>query len=1400
MEINNYHIIECNRRSSEKVKIEGLTADNKSSWRNVIKPIHLRVGDMVQLETSIVNIKGADSSNIEFSGENNIGLTDNNSLIEIGFYINHNAINTISLPFAENIMTPTKYLLVDTDVLNGDTNNMNIGRYENIFILSWTLPNTPGSYVSYDFTMDDIESYNPNIKVDGTKYAKLSLDYCGWARSWNTGINTLPQCTLLKKFIPIKLKKGFLNPVSIGDQITLYMQRMNPITNYNNFSSGLMNSFVDPEIYSAITSALFRQNTFLKEARFNGYSYCSIYANGWTKDTPSITNTSHPIYNNLAVKNPYKYVHGLRIIADTETYPLNNLIIPVPDPNTDRYAFFGNSLGELDYRVWRPVFLWNSFDFADTDAHNPAHYRYYCPYDTIIGAIAGNHSMYSLSNTNEDYIRYNRPVYRPHWPLDTNGTYMELVGHDLIISDIPALQAQLNFPNIYINSDDTLFYYIISYVISDCLSLTIWNYENGYDEKIDIFFTNYTTITTINPFTNLISNELHYNMWLESGGNIWSDQIKTTEIGAWDWEDENTIKFTIALPNYIPKPNFGWNAIGPTLWKRAINNDVDVVIEQFTEYEYTQIVWAGLNYEWEFQIQVADVNDNYRQLYCIFNVNSESNGQWINENEIDNESKSKGAFYFDNNNKTITFKDLNQNIVQIIKHIGPQNIYLLRNFVIYPDKKDDIIFEGWNIFEVPRFQNFTAGNTLIYKSFNFLDTGSSLFNNAGGNISYGPDVGTYTGGKIKYNDTFTLSKTLDRTIHTTSARLVKNQLVPTNIALTMDNLKIIKDWMDNNKIYKGNQLDEDSIKDDVENYVIKVDIHQTRPLNEYDNDPVSGINHWIEYKKLFPLSTAFMRDREWAIGGPDNIGNDISDVGMTCPRSCYAPVISGDPVNPTLELTYQRQEIELRASYFDFENKSDEIIYSGVLGDSEISVKDTDIKPSECEYNNIVFFKDIDQELKDYIKKYNLGIIPLKLGPNVPLAVGKNGWVCGFLIAKNYLQDGKILKIQNLSYFGFSPASLDSDQVITMNKNSAIYNAASISAPTHMQEFTGFINVGAVNPTLQYNPQFSKYQWSYLHTPVYNNPLNSTPDASGKIVARISDTYMFFHDRWLATVNPVPDEHGDIHVYNPNNHNPLDKHYGVKDSQAGIFISKLYGQRASLVHDALTPNEAIELTEDNYAYSLWYKLGFSFRDLIPYKFSENSFSNRFYDLYYNNIEKLEYRELQLAPFTTNSDLNISSGVSSSLYGYNFATDANPPVRVAGEVNFNLGYNSGMTIALEVQSAFLTAESIPVQISNAYFRIFTSLPLENLQYQNSGDGLNCIGISLRNYASSSFYYSYGMSYNSTITKECVITDIKTEIRNTDGLVSSNIGDNSSVIIKITSSNIIGIENNQSKKKR
>ena len=184
MEATKTFILECDRNNSVMVKALGITkANDRASWTNIVKPIQLQKGDQINLESVVISVRGAATQDsIEFSGTD----SDNFSLLRIGFFIANQSTNNIVLPYVGGnnnseytFQSYTTDPYVEKEGMQYIQNNQGLPSNSQI----WN--NDPTGTLDKNLVKypKALHSYNPHVRIDGTKFAKLDLGYKGWERA-----------------------------------------------------------------------------------------------------------------------------------------------------------------------------------------------------------------------------------------------------------------------------------------------------------------------------------------------------------------------------------------------------------------------------------------------------------------------------------------------------------------------------------------------------------------------------------------------------------------------------------------------------------------------------------------------------------------------------------------------------------------------------------------------------------------------------------------------------------------------------------------------------------------------------------------------------------------------------------------------------------------------------------------------------------------------------------------------------------------------------------------------------------------------------------------------------------------------------------------------------------------
>lgn len=583
-------------------------------------------------------------------------------------------------------------------------------------------------------------------------------------------------------------------------------------------------------------------------------------------------------------------------------------------------------------------------------------------------------------------------------------------------------------------------------------------------------------------------------------------------------------------------------------------------------------------------------------------------------------------------------------------------------------------------------------------------------------------------------------KNWDGSIDTDKANLQKNQLLMTNIKFNQNNLSKIQDLFRNTETYNGDKFTRNDIKNDTRNYFTQMDLGRSNEsYTDFENKNASqnqtGRKPWV---------ANYMRDQ--GIMGVDNGDNDTKNMGCVC------PVFHSSGMN--------ENRIQIFTGWLD--NYEQRIKAEGLYGDK------TGNNTNYC-YGNSLTTAEFKKQYPDYYnqcKNENIGVIPFINKETGDLMIG-------FELYKDY--DGDIYKIQNLTWFGYSPSVIDHKYITFFNPDAPSIKDDDYNYTSDVRDQMNFIQVGATQPTVEYNTDVNKFTLRYFHTPTFFNKQTGSDTNIGQEIAKFFDNAdnVIFRD---YCYQQSPEELADDNRRN----------IGINDSQSGIYIKDIYYQKRQINNNQITSSGdslAVKMTPDNFYNSFWFKLGFSYYDLKPIKFKFDAFySNRFNNITYNNTSS-QFRETGLVPFTTNSLININDAPIVNIFSQNSGTVGTENTN-KGTPIYGLGFNNNLPTSFQVESDSLFPASIPVNIGSGYYRIYTDLPIDTLTYTAGGSNLAVIGSALLNYASSQqFFFSYGMDYGATITKDVLINNIKIEIRSDRGELVEGLGDRSMVVIKI-----------------
>jgi hypothetical protein len=663
------------------------------------------------------------------------------------------------------------------------------------------------------------------------------------------------------------------------------------------------------------------------------------------------------------------------------------------------------------------------------------------------------------------------------------------------------------------------------------------------------------------------------------------------------------------------------------------------------------------------------------------------------------------------------------------------------------------------------------------------------------------------------HDTGTSAFLEDQNLERFNSNMPKSTLLMTNIKLTLANLEIVKDYFRYTEIYQGTiESSRKKISEDIDHFYTRLDLGRTnddklqvdRTEAPYVPPPYDQADKAIASVPLFNFT---MRNYG-AMGVDDSDADQFTDYNGTTRKGsnkndgCITPRMlteSGVEQRPKI-FTRWKDGYEDRVIA---ENRLTDRMKTGTYWETQSRLYGKSITTDN--------FKTQYADEYNYCVNNNVGIVPY---------LAKDWTDSSYVLCIGFetfedigLTNNTTLKIQDGTFVGFSPSFLDHNYIMPMNLDMPFvagefnYGGSPNTLPLgyspsiRKQDNMNHINIGSA-PTITYNPELNRFQWTYLHTPFRFNEVTGASDDLEEEVGFLNSSKLMRMEQSIGENNLVSggepertDPSGNVTPAVP----PTSVHMGLADAQCGIFIHDLYGQTPSdtFIRDK---NDGTLLVSTNYDNTLFFTLGFSYFDLKPIRFSGTSFNNRFNSNTYNVISG-DFKKLGTSPFTTNSAIDVGDQIKTNIFtdGYltrTYSTDSPyselPDPNSSEGANgfaqggtpaFYLGYNNLLATSIKTSSGSMTSRSVIVNLTSPFYRIYCNLPLDTLTYLASGS-LSCAGYMTKNYQSQSFIYSFASDYGGFLTRDVLITDLRTEIRDPRGLLVNSIDSNSAVFYKVT----------------
>lgn len=425
-----------------------------------------------------------------------------------------------------------------------------------------------------------------------------------------------------------------------------------------------------------------------------------------------------------------------------------------------------------------------------------------------------------------------------------------------------------------------------------------------------------------------------------------------------------------------------------------------------------------------------------------------------------------------------------------------------------------------------------------------------------------------------------------------------------------------------------------------------------------------------------------------------------------------------------------------------------------------------------------------------------------------PMSVDLNSIELGRLEYKNFL--------------GISNSFNDNPACVPMNsddqrksyyggRTAAGFAAMPQDAPWNYQNY---INVGATNASCEFNSDKARFEFTYFYTPQTLSAAYQTANDKGTAgIAQGGTEVAIINEEGLsgtASTNPAGSSikfydrqiSGQVGAAAGQVNEPCDN-TGINDTMSGIFINKVwlvkpdteiasmeklndFYDKTNLFSTQNNYNEMtkdwIEATPDQWEGNILDRMGYSYYDIFP---PLGSNKNRFNEFTYAS-QSPQVCNQSKKPGTMNSKTNIANSLFLDAY---FNSQQNPPpateADVVGLPLYGLGQNGFIQVNQIADSPAIRASNLPSLFDTPYYLIQTTGLVEPEQWI----GLNgiiqpTIYYCMKNYSQSDFFYGYASTYSLMAEKDHPIGTIHTEIRRPDTGELVPLGENSSVIYKIT----------------
>lgn len=619
--------------------------------------------------------------------------------------------------------------------------------------------------------------------------------------------------------------------------------------------------------------------------------------------------------------------------------------------------------------------------------------------------------------------------------------------------------------------------------------------------------------------------------------------------------------------------------------------------------------------------------------------------------------------------------------------------------------------------------------------------------------------------------------------------------LPSNILFTDGHAANIAKFFRKNEIYIGNATTFEEQQADNENWIVELDLG-------FNDSYLSTKNI---YPKVSPTAGQFLKSTadassNFSFYGPwfpnmiSQFNNRNRNVTLPDPKLNKNFPLQVYPLNSKSDmgsdLHTAQNTIWIYSRYH--ENTSNSVTMSNQGNNFVNSADNSTGTVLEMTTRYISAGYELEKDL-ELAKKYN--IMVLKANYNncnngfvfvnaFPTLDGNGQGVVDYTLGGRSANFRTSFRICCGCYFGFDPSPLINNFIIPMNRqqtntadNARLVRQWDVADyypddddhakySSFIEDYINFVWVGAVNPQINFNTD--RFQILNFHTPRLFNQEESK--SSGIAVG--SEISIFNEQDQPFQVLRVFENATGI-----NNIKSKSVNFGIADSITGLFLVGLEVQDEDGNYKECSFNDKFTETI-NYEGCLFSRLGFELKQfLFPYGRQDKRF-NLFHQA---NLTDKKYEYCRF--FTTEGFLNQGIDQLLSIYGANQPDNAAAGgVNIRGLPQYFNGYVGLQQFVISCESFKVRALKLPARLINSYYRISTSLP--STGYISNNNFINCNAYVYKQYRTGNFFFSYASDQIFTATQEFILSNLQIDIKNNNGVLASNLGENNTIFFKIS----------------